>query len=360
MSEGPQVAAVEAAIGVEPEIEVGDASPEALFELFEARGWGDGLPLVPPTQERVEGMLASVGGEAAAGQVIATLPPRFGQATRRSLAVNAVLAGCPEAVFPVLVSAVRALGDPELNLRGVNATTHPVAPLVIVHGDVVARAGFNAELGTFGPGNRANATLGRAMRLVLLHIAGARPGDGDASTQGQPSKYAYCIAENAEANPWESYPRSQGVDAPSAVTVYCGENPHNFHDMENSEPGPILDKAASVMATLGCNNAPISSAEFFVVLGPEHAATLAGSGWTRRDVQSYLFERARISAGEFRRAFEGAVRRPWFEALRDADPMPITDHPDNIRVLVAGGPGKHSCVIPSWGMTRSVTLPLEP
>ena len=360
MSEGPQVAAVEAPIGAEPEIEVGDTSPEALFELFEARGWGDGLPLVPPTQERVERMLASVGAEAAAEQVIATLPPRFGQATRRALAVNAVLAGCPEAVFPVLVSAVRALGDPELNLRGVNATTHPVAPLVIVHGDVVARAGFNAELGTFGPGNRANATLGRAMRLVLLHIAGARPGDGDASTQGQPSKYAYCIAENAEANPWESYPRSQGVDAPSAVTVYCGENPHNFHDMENSEPGPILDKAASVMATLGCNNAPISSAEFFVVLGPEHAATLAGSGWTRRDVQSYLFERARISAGEFRRAFEGAVRRPWFEALRDADPMPITDHPDNIRVLVAGGPGKHSCVIPSWGMTRSDTLPLEP
>ncbi|MFP8876149.1 MAG: hypothetical protein VCB99_04405, partial [Myxococcota bacterium] len=236
----------------------------------------------------------------------------------------------------------------------------PVAPLVIVHGDVVARAGFNAELGTFGPGNRANATLGRAMRLVLLHIAGARPGDGDASTQGQPSKYAYCIAENAEANPWESYPRSQGVDAPSAVTVYCGENPHNFHDMENSEPGPILDKAASVMATLGCNNAPISSAEFFVVLGPEHAATLAGSGWTRRDVQSYLFERARIPAGEFRRAFDVAVRRPWFGALGDADPMPITDHPDNIRVLVAGGAGKHSCVIPSWGMTRSVTLPLEP
>ncbi|NRA08754.1 MAG: hypothetical protein HRU02_11400 [Myxococcales bacterium] len=360
MSEGPQVAAVEAPAGVEPEIELADASPEALLELFEARGWGDGLPLVPPTQERVERMLASVGGEAAAGEVVATLPPRFGRATRHSLAVNAVLAGCPEAVFPVLVSAVRALGDPELNLRGVNATTHPVAPLVIVHGEVVARAGFNAGLGTFGPGNRANATLGRAMRLVLLHIAGARPGDGDASTQGQPSKYAYCIAENAEANPWESYPRSQGVDAPSAVTVYCGENPHNFHDMENSEPGPILDKAASVMATLGCNNAPISSAEFFVVLGPEHAATLAGSGWTRRDVQSYLFERARIPAGEFRRAFEVTVRRPWFEALRDADPMPITDHPDNIRVLVAGGPGKHSCVIPSWGMTRSVTLPLEP
>jgi len=360
VSEGPQVVEVEGPVGAEPELELVDASAETILEHFEERGWGDGLPLVPPTRDRVARMLAAVGGEAAAGEVVATLPPRFGLATRQTLAVNAVLAGCPDAVFPVLVSAVRALGQPELNLRGVNATTHPVAPLVIVHGEVVAGAGFNAGLGTFGPGNRANATLGRALRLVLLHVAGARPGQGDASTQGQPSKYAYCIAENSEASPWESYPRSLGVDAPSAVTVYCGENPHNFHDMENDTPGPILDKAASVMATLGCNNAPISSAEFFVVLGPEHAASLAGSGWTRRDVQSYLYERARVPAEALRDAFESRVRRPWFDALDDEDAMPITDHPDNIRVLVAGGAGKHSCVIPSWGMTRSVTLPLEP
>lgn len=362
VSEGPQVVEVEGPVGAEPEpeLELADASAESILEYFEERGWGDGLPLVPPTRDRVDRMLETVGGEAAAGEVVATLPPRFGLATRRILAVNAVLAGCPDAVFPVLVSAVRALGNPALNLRGVNATTHPVAPLVIVHGEVVARAGFNAGLGTFGPGNRANATLGRALRLVLLHVAGARPGQGDASTQGQPSKYAYCVAENVDASPWESYPRSMGVDAASAVTVYCGENPHNFHDMENDTPGPILDKAASVMATLGCNNAPINTAEFFVVLGPEHAATLAGSGWTRRDVQSYLYERARLPAQAFRAAFESRVRRPWYDALADADAMPVTDHPDNIRVLVAGGAGKHSCVIPSWGMTRSVTLPLEP
>lgn len=344
------------------ELELPDESPEGLLAFFEERGWGDGLPLVAPTKERVDAMLAAVPGGRAPDpdEPVATLEPRLGEATRRAIAVNAVLAGCPDGVLPVVVSAVRALARPELNLRGVNATTHPVAPLLIVHGAAVGEFGFNAGLGTFGPGNRANATVGRALRFVLLHIAGARPGDGDASTQGQPSKYAYCIAENEGASPWQSYPRSVGVDAPSAVTIHCGENPHNFHDMESGTPAPILEKAASVMATLGSNNAPVSSAEFFVVLGPEHAATIAAAGWTRRDVQSFLYERARLPAGLFRRAFDVVQLRPWIQSLADEDPAPITDHPDNVRVLVAGGPGKHSCVIPSWGMTKSVTLPIEP
>jgi hypothetical protein len=339
-------------------IEIADESPEALLQHFAAKGWGDGLPLLPPTADRVDAMLRAGGGSP--DEVVAVLPPRHGQATRRAIAVNAVLAGCEPRWLPVVVSAVRALARPEVNLRGVNATTHPVAPLLIVHGEAVARLGFNAGLGTFGPGCRANASVGRAVRFVLLHIAGARPGDGDASTQGQPAKYGYCIAENEPASPWESLPRSAGVDAASAVTVHCGEGPHNFHDMESDAPGPILDKAASVMATLGSNNAPVSSAEMFVVLGPEHAATIAGAGWSRRDVQSYLYERARLPAARFREAFGVVQYRPWIHALADADPMPITDHPDNIRVLVAGGAGKHSCVIPSWGMTKSVTLPLEP
>ena len=340
------------------EIELATGSFEELSELFEKRGWGDGLPLVPPTPERVEAMLA-VGSSGAADEVIATLPPRHGEATRRTLAVNAVLAGCPPGVLPVLVSAVRALARPELNLRGVNATTHPVAPLLIVHGAAVAELGMNAGLGVFGPGNRTNATLGRALRLVLLHVAGARPGTGDASAQGGPAKYGYCIAENEALSPWESYPRSLGIEARSAITVACGEAPHNVHDMESEAPAGILDKVASVMATLGSNNAPVSSAELFIVLGPEHAATIAAAGWSRRDVQSYLYEKARLPAHVLRGAFRVTQWRPWLHALEGGDAMPITDHPDNVRVLVAGGPGKHSCVIPSWGMTKSATLPVE-
>ena len=338
-------------------LEVASADPDAVRDAYAARGWGDGLPLVAPTPERVDAMLAGCEGDA--DGAVAVLPPRSGVATRRVIAVNAVLAGCRPEHLPVLVAAVRALGRPEVNLRGVNATTHPVAPLLIVHGDVARGAGYNSGLGAFGPGNLANAATGRALRLVLLHVAGAAPGAGDASTQGGPAKYAYCVAENLAESPWGGYAASVGVAAPSAVTVHCGEAPHNFHDMESSDPAAILDKAASAMASLGSNNAPISSGEFFVMLCPEHAAACAAAGWTRSHVASYLHERARMRAGDLRDAFALRAWAPWQEALDDDQPMPITELPGNIRIVVVGGPGKHSSVIPSWGMTRSATVPIE-
>ena len=163
-------------------LELADTDPEAMFALFEQHGWGDGLPLVPPTRERVDAMLEFSDGDP--DEQLAVLPPRSGVVSRRIVAVNAVLAGCPADVFPVVLSAIRALAHPDVNLRGVNATTHPVAPLLIVSGDVVKQCGFNAGTGAFGPGNRANATVGRAVRLMMLHVAGARPGSGDASTPG--------------------------------------------------------------------------------------------------------------------------------------------------------------------------------
>ena len=338
-------------------VDVAD-DPDAVQELYESRGWGDGLPLVPPTIERVDAMLAGA-GVADPDEVVATLPPRSGQATHRMIAVNAVLAGCRPAHLPVLTAAVRALARPEINLRGVNATTHCVAPLLIVHGEVARVAGYNGDLGAFGPGNRANASTGRALRLILLHVAGAVPGPGAASTQGGPAKYTYCVAENLAASPWEGYAASVGVDTPSAVTIHCGEAPHNVHDMESAEPAAILDKIASAMTSLGQNNAPISQGEYFVGLCPEHAATCAAAGWTRNQVSSYLFERARIRVGDLRAAFEALAWAPWQLDLRDDDTMAMTELAENIRVFVVGGAGKHSCVIPSWGMTRSVTLPVE-
>ena len=344
--------------GASDELDVVDESPETLYALCRERGWGDGLPIVAPTPQRVDAMLAAHGGDPA--RSVGLVPPRDGEATLRALAVNAVMAGCEPGTLGVIEAAVRALLHPEVNLRGVQATTHPVAPLLIVHGEVVDRLGFNAATGTFGPGWRANATVGRAIRFVLMHVGGGYPDRGDASTQGQPSKYTYCIAENAAACPWPTYPRSRGVDAPSAVTVHCGENPHNFHDMESDEPVRILTKAASAMATLAPNNAPISQAEFFVVLGPEHAATIASCGWSRTDVQSFLFEATRLPRRVLRSAFDVLAWKPWLLAIDDDDELlPMTEHPDNYRVLVAGGPGKHSCVVPSWGMTKSVTLPVE-
>ena len=338
-------------------LNVEDDSPESVFALYEARGWGDGLPLVPPTPSRVDAMLAHANGDPDEPLVI--LQPRAGVVTRRVVAINCVLAGCAPEVFPVVLSAIRALAEPEVNLRGVNATTHPVATMVVVHGEAVTRCGFNAGAGAFGPGNRANATVGRAVRLILLHVAGAYPGTGDASTQGQPAKYSFCVAENLSASPWGSYAVSRGVDAASAVTVHCGEGPHNVHDMEAlGDPKLILGKLASAMTSLGMNNAPISQGQYFVALGPEHAQSLADAGLTREDIASYLYEHARMPARVFRRHFEELAWDGWMKICDDDVSLPMTGHPDNIRTFVVGGPGKHSCVVPSWGMTRSATLPI--
>ena len=358
ISPGPTIGAG-APTTYEPELyELLDESPEGMYELFDARGWGDGLPLVPPTPERVDAMLAHANGDP--GEVLCTLLPRAGLVTRRVVAINAVLAGCPPEVFPVVLSAIRALAMPEVNLRGVNATTHLVAPLLIVHGEVVKQCGFNAGVGAFGPGNRANATVGRAVRLILLHVAGAKPGSGDAATHGQPAKYTYCAAENLDETPWEGYAASRGVAAASAVTVHCGEGPHNVHDAEAAgDPALIMDKFASAMTSLGMNNAPISQGEFFVLLGPEHAASLARTGLTRDDISSYLFHHARLPAALFRRHFEELAWATWMKTCADDDLVPMTGDAENIKVMVVGGPGKHTLIVPSWGMTRSVTIPVD-
>ena len=338
-------------------LELADTSPEAMFDLFEEHGWGDGLPLVPPTTERVDAMLEHAEGDV--DQEFGVLAPRSGVVTRRIVAINAVLAGCKPEYFPVVFSAARAMAQPQLNLRGVNATTHPVAPLLIVSGEIARDCGFNAGVGAFGPGNRANATVGRAVRLLLLHVAGARPGFGDASTQGQPAKYAYCVAENLDECPWESYPMSVGVDAPSAVTVHCGEGPHNVHDMEaEGYPDLILDKMASAMTSLGMNNACISQGEFFLGLGPEHAHTFARHGMERKDISGYLFNQARMPAHVFQRHYEERAWDEWMKLVAPNDMLPMTGHPDNIKVFVVGGAGQHSSLIPSWGMTKCVTLPV--
>lgn len=341
-------------------LELADESPETLYRLLSETGWGDGLPVVAPTEERVQAMLGPYQNRR--DELLAVLPPRSGACTVEVAAINAVMAGCPAEVFPVVIAAIRAIGQPEFNLRGVQATTHPVAVMIAVHGRIVDEAGYNAGFGTFGPGNRANATTGRAVRLILLHCGGGRPGDGDASTQGQPAKYTYCFAENASSSPWPSYPLSRGVTSPSAVTVAGVEGPHNCHDMWATHPIPILEKLASVMTTLGSNNAAMIEAEFFVVLCPEHAHQAAAEGWSREDVQMFLYEHARVPIGLRRRHFQTWLEVPWVSEIEDPDFMvPMTTPPENIRILVAGGPGKHSCVIPSWGsISRSVTVPVAP
>jgi hypothetical protein len=334
------------------------ADPAAFLESMTAEGWGDGLPVVLPTQERMERMLATVSVDPETP--LGAMPPGQGQVTPARVAANAVLAGCDSESFPVLLTAVLAMLSPQFNLNGVQTTTHPVAPLLIVSGGVVQRLGVNDGAGAFGPGTRFNSTVGRAIRLVLLHVGYAKPGERDRATQGQPSKYAFCIGENTRESPWPGYAQAYAglEDGADAVTVFGGENPHNVNDHVSGTAAGVLESIAGVIANPASNSVHYTQGEIFVVMSPEHAATVADSGFSRSDVQSYLFERARLPLSRLRQGGMWGMQAwpPWMVAMDDDNVrLPPVRSPAGFRILVSGGPGKHSSVLPGFGASKCVT-----
>ena len=319
---------------------------------FSAREWCDGLPVIAPTEERVDEMLGGMDGAWSLG----AMPPLWRQATLEKLAVNAVMAGCEPAYFPVIVAAVEAMLDPAFNCYGVQATTHPVAPLAIVHGPRARALGVHGGSGCFGPGFRANATIGRAIRLVMMNVGGAWPGRHDMATQGSPSKFSYCIAENVDASPWGPW---RGDDS---VTVFGGEPPHNVNDHVSTTASGILTTVAHTAVAPGSNVGWIlSQSQLLVVLGPEHAATVAGDGFTRADVQRFIYEHARLPLSTLKLGGMWGMHDwpAWMNAVRDEDAlMPAVASPDDVFVIVAGGHGKHSAVVPNCAFSRAVSRPI--
>jgi hypothetical protein len=266
---------------------------EQINREYYMRGWSDGLPIIPPTPDRVQHMLE--GTRRDPQSLIGRIPPRWGDATVEKVAVNAVMAGCLPAYMPVLTTAIEAMLAPEFNLYGIQATTHPVAPLLILNGPLARQLDVNNSYNVYGPGWRANATIGRAIRLLLLNVGGGIPGKGDRSTQGSPAKFAFCIAENETRNPWSPLHVERGFDAgTSTVTVWGGESPHNINDHVSQSAPNLLTTIADTAATMGMNNLYLNDTEMLIVLGPEHAATIASEGWTKPDVQQFLFEQARV------------------------------------------------------------------
>jgi hypothetical protein len=335
------------------------ADPGALQAWFFERGASDGFPVIAPTPDAVDRMVQ--GSRRAADELIGIIPPRGGIATIEQIAVNAVMAGCRPEHMGVLATAVEAMLEPRFNLASLQATTHPVAPLLIVHGPIVKELKMNAGAGAFGPSAMANAVIGRAIRLILWNIGGAVPGITDRSTQGSPSKYSFCIAENTEASPWGSFIIDRGFPADAnAVTVFGGEAPHNVNDHEHGDAQGILHVAADVLRTLGSNTWFIAwhgHKELMLILGPEHAASIAGSGWSRRQVSDYLFKAVMRRRDEL--ALGGMYgMRDWPPQLNEmaADALiPQVPSASDILVLIAGGQGKHSAALPSFGATVSVT-----
>jgi hypothetical protein len=359
-----------------PGLDVDD--PWQALEACYAQEWTDGLPVVPPTVGLVERMLA--GGPWRADDVLLHEPVRDRAVTAWHAAINAVMAGCRPEYFPVVGAALAAVGDPEFELHGPATSTGGAALMVIVNGPVREKLGLHAGGNLFGPGVRANATIGRALRLVLLNCLDCRPGVLDQSTQGWPGKYTLCFPEHEAASPWEPLHVSRGFrPEQSAVTVFAAESGHNVLVHAASEPETLLVAFADAMAGLSS----LSPGRSVIVLAPEHARHLADAGWTRAQTQAWLYEHAWRPLADLKRAGKveaqflvSAEMRRWLygrgpggvgAAPREPDaharvrpgderiPVHRGLGPDDILICAGGGAaGGHSAFFPSWSRGRSV------
>ncbi len=343
-----------------PPITESNESFDRVNDYFYERGWTDGLPIVPPTEERVRSMLAGMPGHDA-DELVSVVPPKNGRATMRQIAINAVMAGARPEYLPVVVAALQAVSEPAYGLSHRQTTTHAGAPLIIVNGPIAERLRINGGRGLFGPGWRANATIGRALRLVLVNVGGAGPGV-DASQTGHPGKYTYCIAEYQKASPWEPLHVERGyAPGQSVVTVVNTEAPHSMTENIQTDPREIVRTFASCMATLGVNNL-YSQGHPVLVMGIEHAHHIASAGWSKKDVKQALFEQARQPWGLMKnRGKSKGPRFPEFvDQSDDGSMVPIVWEADDLILVVGGGAGGKSMFLPTaGGQSLSVTKPIE-
>ncbi len=328
---------------------------------FYEQGWTDGLPIVPPTDERVTNMLSGIAWRNA-DDVIGAVPPAMGRGTVKNIAVNAVMAGCLPEYMPVIVTALEALLEPPYGLHHRQTTTHAGAPLMIVNGPVAKDLKINGGTGCFGPGWRANSTIGRAIRLILINLGGAIPGEVDFSQHGHPGKYSFCIAEYEDANPWEPLHVERGfAKHDSVVTVVNAEAPHSSTENIQTDPIEIMRTFASTMAALGSNNV-YSQGHPVLVLGIEHAAHIVAAGWSKQDIKMCLFEMARQPWGlaKNRGKSQGPFFPNWVDKKDDNSRVPVVGHPDDLIVVVGGGAGGKSMWCPTAGaQSLSVTKKIQ-
>jgi hypothetical protein len=327
-----------------------------LNQLFLDNRWSDGLPIIPPTAERVEAMLR--GTTRARDEVVAATAPAFRAATVERIAINAVMAGCHADYLPVLIAAAQAVAVPHFNLSGVQATTNPAAVWLIVNGPIAQQLGMNGAGNCLGSGNWANATLGRALRLILQNIGGGLAGELDKSTHGQPGKYLFCCAENEAANPWQPLHVERGYAADkNTVTVVAPLGTWNMNTHAKD--------AADLLRVIGDTMAFPASSDYvhggapWLMLSPEHAHLLKREGLSKLDVKRRLWETSKLSARRLAAKDFGRVQSGRRDELGELTPdtmLPITIKPEDISILVAGGDGTHSVYLPVSGNSHSATI----
>ena len=321
------------------------------IELYYQKGWTDGLPVIPPTADRIQTMLNTVSMKP--DTIIGGIPERGRVFTAEVVAINAVMAGCLPEYFPVVVTAVSAISDPAFAPHGPTASTHGPAILMIVNGPIIQGIGLNAGQNVFGPGNRANATIGRAVRLVMINAGGSN--EFDRGTLGHPGKYSYCIAEN-ENTDWMPLHVQRGFESTlSTVTVFAAEGPNQFNNHTALKAESILLTLADRMSSLGTFNMG-GHTEMAIVICPEHYRTLNEQGWDKAKVQEFLYQHAVRPISDLKKG--GYIEKPLETGDEDVMVRAVQS-PDDLLLVVAGGiAGRFSACMPGWGkknMSRSVT-----
>ena len=327
------------------------------IEYYYSRGWSDGLPLVPPSRQSVQAMLDA--GGVAGDTLLGEIPERHARLPADKVAINAVMAGCRPEYFPVLIAAVKGLCDPAFFYHGPAASTGGSSIALIVNGPIAARLDINAGDNAFGPGWRANATIGRALRLVMMNVLNTRPGLLDRATLGTPGKYTFCFAEREAQHPWEPFHVWRGFRREeSTVTLYANNSLYGLYNQLAASPEPLLLGFADAICNLATPNV-YGFNETLLVLAGEHTAVLRKAGWSRLQVQEFLIAHARRRVADFKRA----GRLPGARAPRDEETWRyVIEKPEDLLIVCAGGAaGSWSACLPGWGnkWTRSVTVPIR-
>ena len=333
----------------------------AAVEQLHAMQCTDGLPVVVPTPDRVARMVLASGQDA--DMVLGEMGPGKGVATIEKVAIAAVMAGCLPDYMPLVVAAVKAVIDPVFDLTEMQATTHCTAPLIIVNGPARLSCGPVASgFGALGPGHRANASIGRALRLSMINIGGGRPGVSDMALLGHPGKFTYCLAEDEESSPFGPLHVACGFQTDdSVVTVIGAEAPHSVLYSPNADDPldaeKLLSQLAHGLANLATNNAILTGGSAVVVLNPEHADVLARANMNRQAVTQRLWELTHVSSAE--RIENGQQFTAW-QIENDVGPTyPAFPGPENILILTAGGVGLYSMVMPSWSAGAHKNAPVS-
>ncbi len=328
--------------------------PIGFYEYAYDQGWTDGLPVIPPTPQLVEAFVRASGRPA--DYAVASLSPKEGVASIEKIAVNAVLAGCMPEYMPTLVAAVRAMAKPEFNLHSLQCTTNPCTPMLILNGPVRHQIEINCGHNCLGPGVRSNATIGRAVRLMLLNIGGGVPGETDEATHGMPGKYTMCFGEMEEDSPWEPLHVERGFKREdSTVTVVGAQGTTNVCCLLKRAES-ILGWTANSIGRMGVNNTILGGGEYVTVFPPGHAKRLQEQGYDKATVKKWLREHSRIPISSF--PPEG--NNPQGHWIIEGDYVYVTQKWQDMMVVVAGAPEPYHIVsMPTFGDTWAATEKIE-